>query len=359
MIDLNQISSASHEAINLLSKLIATPSFSKEEDKVSAIITDRLESKGYRVHKKGNNRWAFCHDFDAQKPTMMLNSHLDTVKPGQGWNTDPFEPVLQNGKLTGLGSNDAGASLVSLLMVFVLSEGIGLPFNRVFVASAEEEISGRQGMELVLPELGKIDMGIVGEPTQIEMAIAEKGLMVLDCLVNGVSGHAARTGGINAITEAIKEIEWFHSFKFPLTSDVLGDVKMTVTQIEAGTQHNVIPDKCTFVVDVRTNEHYQNADALEIIRQHSKATIAPRSLRMNSSFMPLGHPIEKAAQKLNIRCFGSPTTSDQAVIQTFPTVKMGPGDSNRSHTPNEYILISEISEGIETYLKLLEAIEGI
>ncbi len=349
--------SAGDLAVKILSGMIATPSFSREEEKVSLLIEKILSQKGYQVHRKGNNVWVFCKDFKYGRPTVMLNSHLDTVKPTDGWTTDPFQPIISEGKLFGLGSNDAGGPLVSLLMAFILSEDLNLNYNRLFVASAEEEISGKNGMEFLVPELGKIELGIIGEPTQMEMAVAEKGLMVLDCEVYGKSGHAARYGGANAIEIAMKEIEWFHSFKFPETSDLLGDVKMTVTQINAGTQHNIIPDICTFVVDVRTNEKYLNSEALEIIKQGTKASVTPRSTRMNSSGIDLQHPIVKAAGKLGIKCFGSPTTSDQAVINTFPTVKIGPGDSNRSHTANEFIYMEEIKSGISAYCQLMTALE--
>jgi acetylornithine deacetylase len=348
------IASAQKLAIETLQKLIAIPSFSKEEKDASALIASILDAHGYKVNRKGNNIFAHSKNYKEGRFTLMLNSHLDTVKPANGWLSNPFEPILESTKLTGLGSNDAGGSLVSLLAVFLLSEQVQLPYNLVFVASSEEEISGKEGMEFVLPELGKIDGGIVGEPTQMEMAIAEKGLMVLDCIAKGKSGHAARTGGINAITEAIKDITWFHSFKFPETSEVLGDVKMTVTQIEAGSQHNVIPDACHFVVDVRTNEKYQNKTALELIKTHVSCEVKERSLRMNSSSIPNQHPLVQAAKKLKMVQFGSPTTSDQAVITTFPTVKMGPGDSNRSHTANEYIYTTEIEAGIEIYFNLLQ-----
>jgi len=344
-------------AIDTLTKLISIQSFSKEEDGVAEVIEGVLKEFGFTTNRTGKNIWAKSSDFDETRQTLMLNSHLDTVKPASGWETDPFSPIFKDNKLIGLGSNDAGAPLVSLLMTFILSEQFYLNFNRIFVASAEEEISGKFGMEYVLPELGKIDFGIVGEPTGMEMAIAEKGLMVLDCIVTGKSGHAARTGGINAISKAIKEIEWFHSFKFPKSSDVLGDTKMTVTLINAGTQHNVIPDKCSFVVDVRTNEHYSNKDALEIIQKNTSAEVTPRSLRMNSSGIDNNHPLVKAAKHLEIVRFGSPTTSDQSVITDFPTVKMGPGDSNRSHTANEFIYIEEIKNGIETYCNLLKEIK--
>ncbi len=348
---------ASDEAIDLLKKLIATQSFSGEEENAAQHVVDVLKKKGYKPNRKGNNVWVLCNDFEASKPSLMLNSHLDTVKPAQGWNTNPFEPVVEGDKLIGLGSNDAGASLVSLLFTFLLTDNKNLPYNRVFVASAEEENSGVHGMKFVLPELTMIDAAIIGEPTGMQMAIAEKGLMVLDCEVYGKTGHAARTGGINAISLAIKEIEWFHSYKFPETSPLLGDVKMTVTQIEAGTQHNVIPALCKFVVDVRTNEKYRNKEALEIIQAHVNGKVTPRSLRMNASAIDADHPLVKAAEQLGIERFCSPTTSDQAVINDFPTVKMGPGDSNRSHTANEYILKSEIYSGIETYTNFLTRLQ--
>lgn len=344
-------------AVETLCKLIETPSLSKDEESASKLIESILSEHGYSVSRTGNNVWAICKDYDPLLPTLLLNSHLDTVKPAKGYETDPFKAVIDGDKITGLGSNDAGASLVSLLATFITIDQSGLKFNRVFLASAEEEISGPNGIQLALPELGKIDAGIVGEPTQMEMAVAEKGLLVLDCEVKGKSGHAARCGGINAITEAIKEIEWFHSFQFPNESTTLGPVKMTVTMINSGTQHNVIPDTCTFVVDVRTNEHYSNEKALEIIQANTKATVTPRSLRMNSSGISSDHPLVKAAKALQINRFGSPTTSDQALITTFPTIKMGPGDSNRSHTANEYIFISEINKGIEIYIQLLRELQ--
>ncbi|MDA3892759.1 MAG: M20 family metallo-hydrolase [Salinivirgaceae bacterium] len=344
-------------AIRTLTELISIQSFSKEEHNAAPVIEKVLTDFGYTYQKKGNNVWVKSKDFAEDRPTLMLNSHIDTVKPALGWTTDPFKPVLEHGKLTGLGSNDAGGSLVSLLATFLMSENLNLEFNRVFVASAEEEISGKGGIESILPYLDFVDVGIVGEPTQMEMAVAEKGLMVLDCEVKGKAGHAARTGGVNAITEAMKEIEWFHSFQFPKVSDTLGPVKMTVTVINAGKQHNVIPDTCTFVVDVRLNDHYLNVDALEIIQKGTQAKVTPRSTRMNSSGINPNHPVVKAADKLGIVKFGSPTTSDQAIITIFPTIKMGPGDSNRSHTANEHIYLDEIKEGIKIYCDLLREIQ--
>lgn len=354
MFTLNTNKMALKLAVATLKQLIATPSISGHEYKASAVIQNVLESQGYVVNRKMNNVWAYCKDYDSSKPTILLNSHIDTVKPTGNWLSNPYKPFFCEGKLTGLGSNDAGASLVSLLAVFLLAEKEKLKFNRVFVASAEEEISGENGIKLVLPELGNIDVGIIGEPTQMELAIAEKGLMVLDCLVSGKSGHAAHTDGINAIRLAMDEIDKLLNTKFKKRSKVLGDVKLSVTQINAGSQHNVIPDKCTFVLDVRVNEFYSNQEIWDCLKSKSKAAIKPRSLRLNSSSISDEHLLVKAAECLNIPCFGSSTTSDQAVISDFPTVKIGPGDSNRSHTANEYILLDEIESGIEKYMLLLK-----
>ena len=346
-------------ATNLLKQMIATQSFSGNEKEVSDIVFGFLKDNGYQPEQIGNNIIARCRDFAEGRPTLMLNSHLDTVKPAQGWATDPFLPVVTDGKIYGLGSNDAGASLVSLLAAFIATDNTGLPYNRLFVASAEEEISGPNGMYLVLPQLKTmVTAGIVGEPTGMQMAIAEKGLLVLDCEAEGKTGHAARADGINAISIAMKDIEWLHSYQFPEKSPLLGNVKMTVTQIQAGTQHNVIPAQCKFVVDVRTTEKYSNRETWDIIQQHIKSVATPRSLNKNASAIDEQHPIVVAARKLGIETFFSPTTSDQAVISgAFPTVKMGPGDSARSHTANEFIAVSEIENGIEGYVELLKNIE--
>jgi acetylornithine deacetylase len=346
-------------AISLLRQMIAAPSFSGDEKKVSDIVFKYLKDNGYQPEQIGNNIIARCSDFVEGRPTLMLNSHLDTVKPAQGWLTDPFRPTSADGKIYGLGSNDAGASLVSLLAAFIATDNSGLTYNRLFVASAEEEISGPNGMYLILPQLKTIvTAGIVGEPTGMKMAIAEKGLLVLDCEAEGKTGHAARADGINAISIAMKDIEWLHTYQFPEKSPLLGNVKMTVTQIQAGTQHNVIPASCKFVVDVRTTEKYSNQRTLDIIREHISSTATPRSLNKNASAIDEQHPIVVAARKLGIETFFSPTTSDQAVISgAFPTVKMGPGDSARSHTANEFIAMNEIENGIEGYIKLLKEIE--
>ena len=351
--------SLTQSATAILRQMIATQSFSGDEKNVSDIVVKFLKDNGYEPEQIGNNIIARCKDFAEGNSTLMLNSHLDTVKPAQGWETTPTEPIEKDGALIGLGSNDAGASLVSLLMAFIATDNTGLGYNRLFVASAEEEISGPNGMYKILPMLkGKVDAGIVGEPTGMKMAIAEKGLLVLDCEAKGKTGHAARADGINAISIAMKDIDWLHSYQFPEKSPLLGNVKMTVTQIQAGTQHNVIPAECKYVVDVRTTEKYSNKQTWDIIQQHIQSTATPRSLNKNASAIDENHPIVAAAKSLGIETFFSPTTSDQAVISgAFPTVKMGPGDSARSHTANEYININEISDGIDGYIKLMKKIE--
>lgn len=355
---MGNMNSITDTAVGLLKRMIATPSLSGDEKNVADIVAKELANRYYQPERVGNNLIVRCTDFVEGRPTLMLNSHLDTVKPAQGWASDPFSPIERDGNLIGLGSNDAGASLVSLLSAFLATDNTGLPYNRLFVASAEEEISGSNGMYLVLPQLKTmVTAGIVGEPTGMKMAIAEKGLLVLDCEAEGKTGHAARADGINAISIAMKDIEWLHSYQFPEKSPLLGNVKMTVTQIQAGTQHNVIPAQCKFVVDVRTTEKYSNRETWDIIQQHIKSVATPRSLNKNASAIDEQHPIVVAARKLGIETFFSPTTSDQAVISgAFPTVKMGPGDSARSHTANEFIAVSEIESGIEGYVELLKEI---
>lgn len=341
------------ESIALLKQLIATPSFCKEEEKTAELIQNYLGSKEVNAFRKLNNVWCFNKYFDDTKPTILLNSHHDTVKPNSGYILNPFEAKVQEGKLYGLGSNDAGGALVSLLSAFLyFYENKNLNYNLVFAATAEEEISGKNGVELVLPDLGKIDFAIVGEPTLMHLAIAEKGLLVLDCIVKGKSGHAAREEGENAIYKTIKMIDWFQTFQFPKISETLGSVKMSVTMIEAGTQHNVVPDTCSFVVDIRTTDVYSNSEVLEIIKQNLDCEITPRSLRLNSSSIDKDHPIVKAGIDSGRKMYGSPTSSDQAVMN-FPSLKIGPGDSARSHSADEFIYLSEIEEGIELYIKML------
>ena len=342
-----------HQATELLRELIAIPSLSRKEDKTASLLENFWKSNGFNPLRSGNNVWVKSPDFDVKKPTILLNSHHDTVKPSASWTRDPHEATVASDKLYGLGSNDAGGALVSLITTFnYLTGPEPLPFNLIMAATAEEEISGPDGIASILPTLGDITVGIVGEPTHGDMAIAEKGLMVLDCEACGQSGHAARNEGINAIDLAIKDIEWLQSYQFEQDSDLLGPVKLTVTQIIAGAQHNVIPDRCAFVVDIRTNEYYSNREVLDIIRKHIKSQVKPRSLRLNSSKISLQHPLVKRGLNLGLQYYGSPTLSDQALMP-FPTLKIGPGDSARSHTADEFIYLDEIRMGILTYINLL------
>ncbi|MCG6189232.1 M20 family metallo-hydrolase [Maribellus maritimus] len=343
--------------IHLLKSLISTPSFSKEEEKAAEIMRNFLTKEQISFKTKQNNTWAFNKYFDKAKPTVLLDSHIDTVRPAKGYTLDPFKPIENGDKLFGLGSNDAGGPLVSLLATFVyFYNRKDLPFNLIFAATAEEEISGRRGLEIVLPEIAPVDFAIIGEPTKMELAIAEKGLLVLDCYAHGKSGHAARDEGENALYKALDDIEKLRRFKFEKVSEVLGEVKISVTQIEAGTQHNVVPDVCHFVADVRTNEHYLNKDAYRIINDILESEVKPRSLRLNSSGINELHPFAQLAKNMGINIYGSPTTSDQAIIP-FLSVKMGPGDSARSHTADEYIHKSEIFMGIEQYIKILKELK--
>ena len=341
-------------AIDLLKQLIATPSFSKEEDNSSALIRSFLEKSEVKTEQYLYNIWTRNKYFDASKPTILLNSHHDTVKPNKGYTLDPFIAMEKDGKLFGLGSNDAGGSLVSLIATFLyFHDKEDLKYNIILAATAEEEISGHNGIEALLPQLGKINFAIVGEPTQMQMAVAEKGLMVLDCIANGKAGHAAREEGENSIYKAIMDIEWFSSFKFDKISDLLGPVKMSVTVIETDNKaHNVVPAQCKFVVDCRVNELYTFEEMLNIIKANVQSEIKPRSTRLRSSSIALDHPIVEAGLRMKRSYYGSPTTSDKALMN-FPSLKIGPGDSARSHTADEYIYIDEIKEGIELYIQLL------
>ena len=349
------IKQLSGEMVELLQRLIATPSFSREETDTAAYVEGFLREKEIPAYRLQNNVWAKNRYFDAAKPTILLNSHHDTVKPNKGYTRDPFAPEILDGKLFGLGSNDAGGPLVALLAAFLyFFDQKELPFNLVYAATAEEEISGKNGVELLLPELGAIDCAIVGEPTQMQLAIAEKGLIVLDCVAQGKSGHAAREEGENAIYKALKDIDWFVQYQFPEVSAFLGPVKMSVTMIQAGTQHNVVPDECRFTVDVRVNECYSLEQVLETVRAHVQCEVTPRSLRIRSTLIPPEHPLVRSGLALGRTMYGSPTTSDKALMP-FPALKMGPGDSARSHTADEFILVEEIREGIDLYIKLLES----
>lgn len=346
------IAQLSKDAIELLSQLIQTPSFSQEEAGTAAILEAFLTRHGISAQRWGNNVWAVSQQLDSQKPTILLNSHHDTVKPGVAWTYSPFGAVLEGDKLTGLGSNDAGASAVSLLAVFRYFYGQPTAFNLICAITAEEEISGANGIKSILSELGKIDFGIVGEPTGMHAAVAEKGLLVLDGVAHGRTGHAARDEGDNALYKALDDITWLRGYQFPQVSDLLGPVKMTVTQLSAGTQHNVVPDECRYVVDIRTNECYSNEEILATVRANVQAEITPRSTHLQSSGIPLSHPVVRQALAMGKTAYGSPTLSDQALMR-FDTLKMGPGDSARSHAPDEYILLSEIRAGIADYIELL------
>ncbi len=366
----NEITILQDKAVSLLKQLIATPSFSKEEDNSSALIKKFLEENGVPVHQFLYNIWATNQYFQKEKPTILLNSHHDTVKPNKGYTMDPFLPLEKEGKLFGLGSNDAGGCLVSLITTFLYFHAKqDLKYNLVLAATAEEEISGHNGIESLLTQKEFVERtngdtthpfhnwsAIVGEPTQMRMAVAERGLMVLDCTCYGKAGHAARNEGENALYKAMEEIEWIKQFTFPKVSDLLGENKMTVTVIETENKaHNVVPPVCKFVIDCRINELYSFEEVIGILQSNIKSEIKPRSFRLRSTAMPLDHPLVKAGIRLGRSYYGSPTTSDKALMD-FPALKMGPGNSARSHTADEYIFLDEIKEGVELYIKLLNEI---
>lgn len=343
---------------NLLSKLIATPSFSKGEEETADLIEDFFSSKNMECNRKGNNVWAFPKKFDPDKPSILLNSHHDTVKPNEGYTKDPFTPIEEDGKLFGLGSNDAGGCLVSLIAAFQYFYDKDLPFNLLFAASAEEEISGKNGIESILEELPDFELAIVGEPTLMQMAVAEKGLMVIDAKIRGKAGHAAREEGENALYLALDDLLKIRDFEFNKVSSFLGKSKVSATVIQAGSQHNVVPDICNFTLDVRVTDSYTLEEALEELRKTLKAELIPRSLRLNSSRVPDGHKILEVADRLHIQKYGSPTLSDQALIP-YPSIKIGPGDSARSHTADEYIHLKEIKDGIFGYIQLINTYEQL
>lgn len=343
------------EAEELLKQLIKTPSFSKEEAHTALIFENYLTQKGIPFQRKGNNIWAKNLHFDESLPTILFNSHHDTVKPNKSYTIDPFSALQIDGKLFGLGSNDAGASLVGLLATFIYYYDKYLKYNIIFSATAEEEISGENGVKSILDELGNINFAIVGEPTKMDLAVAEKGLVVLNCIAHGTASHAAHQNFDNPIYKAVRDIQKIENFEFDKISDVLGRVKATVTIINAGNAHNVVPDHCDFTIDVRTNEHYSNQEIVEIMENILESEVKPKSLNLNSSKIPLDHPVVIAAQKENCHLYGSPTVSDQAVMP-FDSVKLGIGDSLRSHTADEFIYLHELEEGIEKYIKILSHI---
>ena len=344
------------QAIELLKRLIATPSVSRDESAVADIIETEFLRMGFKPQRKGNNVWAEAWGHDVAKPTILLDAHLDTVKPNAQWSRDPFTPTIEGNKLYGLGSNDTGGSLVSMIAAFSQLAKTEQPYNLIMLASAEEEVTGVGGVRAVLPELGKIDFAIVGEPTGMNPAVAEKGLMVLDCVAYGVAGHAAREEGVNAIYKAMRDMEWFHTYCFERISPLLGPVKMSVTGVQAGTQHNVVPAECKFMVDVRVNECYKNEELLAAIRSAVECDVTPRSTHLNSSAIALDHPAVERLVAMDRKPFGSLTMSNQAVMP-FTTLKLGPGDSARSHTADEYILLSEIAEAVEMYVSVLDKLE--
>lgn len=345
------------DAVNLLKRLIEIPSLSKEEDKTAAELCRFLGEHKIEHSRVGNNVWALNKYFDAKKPTILLNSHHDTVKPNPAYTRNPFKAVVESGRLYGLGSNDAGGPAVSLMAAFrYFYERKDLKYNLVLAITAEEEISGKNGIESLLPHLPEnIEFAMVGEPTLTDVAIAEKGLMVLDGTAYGKPGHAAREEGVNAIYEVLEDIQWFKDYRFERISDILGPVKMTMSVIQAGKQHNVVPAECHYVVDVRITDEYSHEEVLKIIRQHVKSKVEPRSTRLRSSSIPKEHPMVKAAGKMRKTLYGSPTMSDQALIP-YPSIKVGPGDSARSHSADEYIGLDEIKDGMETYIGLLKAV---
>ena len=351
------IANSSSQAVQLLSRLIETPRISREESQASQLLYDYMtEVCHLDVKRHGCNLWTIAPDFDANKPTLLLNAHIDTVKPVSGWQKDPWKATLEDDCLYGLGSNDDGASLVTLLHAFIELSSKHQPYNLVYLASAEEEVSGKNGIELVIPLLPRIDVAIVGEPTGMHPAIAEKGLMVLDVTAHGKAGHAARNEGDNAIYHAMDDMQWFRTYQWPLSSPLLGPVKMSVTIVNSGTQHNVIPDTCTFTVDVRSNECYTNQELYNAICSQVKSKVKARSFRLGSSRIAPDHPLVTKAVQMGRVPFGSPTLSDQALMP-WPSMKMGPGDSSRSHTADEFIRISEIEEAIRLYVEWLDGLE--
>ena len=341
------------DTVQLLKKLIATPSVSRNEKDAADIMEQTIRSYGFEPQREANNLWIIDPHYDESRPTLLLNAHIDTVKPVASWSRDPFSPDVEDGELYGLGSNDCGGGLCSLLQIFRMLTEKPQSYNLIYLASAEEEVSGKDGITRALPLLPHIDLAIVGEPTGMNPAIAEKGLMVLDVIAHGKSGHAARNEGVNAIYEALDDMRWIRDYKFEKVSEFLGPTKMTLTVVNAGTQHNVIPDKCTMLVDIRTNEFYDNEEVYEFIRQHLKSEVKAHSFRLKSSRIDPEHPLIRKCVAMGMKPFGSPTLSDQALMH-FPSFKLGPGESSRSHSANEFIRISEIRDAIAKYETLLD-----
>ncbi|MBQ5493799.1 MAG: M20 family metallo-hydrolase [Prevotella sp.] len=342
-----------NDAVELLKRLISIPSVSRDETAAADVFEQQVSAWGLPARRIGNNI-LIQEELNPHQPTLLLCAHIDTVKPVSTWTRDPFTPVVEDGRLYGLGANDCGGGLVSLLAVYRLLRGLSLKYNLVYLASCEEEVSGEGGFRLALPELPPIDVAIVGEPTGMQPAIAEKGLMVIDGTAYGKSGHAARNEGVNAIYEALDDLVWLRDYRFKKESPLLGPTKMTVTVLNSGTQHNVIPDECHFVIDVRTNEYYQNEFLFAFLQKHVKSELKARSFRLSSSHIPMEHPLVQRCVEMGMTPFGSPTLSDQALMP-FLSLKLGPGESSRSHTADEFICLSEIENAIQTYVQLLSA----
>ena len=344
-------------AVRLLAELIATPSLSRDEAGTADLLYGYLAEHGARPQRLHNNVWAVAEGYDPARPTLLLNSHHDTVRPAAGYTRDPFTPSVENGRIYGLGSNDAGASLVCLTEIFLLfCDNSNLPFNLILALSAEEECSGERGIRALLPELAKsyrIDMAVVGEPTSMQAATAERGLVVLDCTARGRSGHAARNEGVNALYAALDDISVLRGFRFERESAALGPIGVAVTQIEAGTQHNVVPDTCRFVVDIRTTDAYTNEQTVEILQSAIRSDAVPRSTRIRASVIAESHPLVRSAVAAGCRTFVSPTASDRTLMP-FPALKIGPGESSRSHTADEFVGVEEIAQGLATYDKILK-----
>ncbi len=343
------------DAVALLEMLISKPSVSRNETLAAEVLEAQMQAWGLNPQRIGNNIVAYG-PVESERPTLLLNAHIDTVKPVSTWTRDPFKPTLEGDRLYGLGANDCGGGLVSLLQVFRVLRGSPTQYNLIFLASAEEEVSGEGGIRMVLPQLPQIDVAIVGEPTGMQPAIAEKGLMVIDGIARGKSGHAARDEGVNAIYEALDDLVWLRNYQFKKSSRLLGPTKMSVTMLNSGTQHNVVPDECRFVIDVRTNEYYQNEYLFRFLQKHmKKCELTARSFRLSSSHIPIGHPLVMRCLQLGMKPFGSPTLSDQALMP-WPSLKLGPGQSSRSHSADEYICISEIEQAIQTYIQVIQFI---
>lgn len=342
-----------NDAVELLKQLIATPSVSRNEKNAADIMEQTIHNYGFKTYREVNNVWSIDPHYDANKPTLLLNAHIDTVKPVDSWQRNPFTPNMENETLYGLGSNDCGGGLCSLLQMYRILTSKPQPYNLIYLASAEEEISGKDGISRALPLLPHINLAIVGEPTGMQPAVAEKGLMVLDVIAHGKSGHAARNEGVNAIYEALDDMRWIRDYKFEKVSDFLGPTKMTLTVVNAGSQHNVIPDTCTMLVDIRTNEFYDNEEIYHFICKHLKSECKAHSFRLKSSHIDPNHPLIKKCVAMGMKPFGSPTLSDQALMP-FPSFKLGPGESSRSHSADEFIKVSEIADAITKYKELLD-----